>query len=76
VGVLVRGFTQLRMRGEQPVNADQVMPRARYQRGQALHERLGVHDDVRRAVAIQALQFQHDLALGVAAQACGQKAMR
>jgi hypothetical protein len=60
--------TQLRMRGEHPVKADQVQPRARYQRGHALHELLRVHDDVGRAFAIRAFQFQHDLALGVAAQ--------
>lgn len=57
------------MRGEHPVKADQVKPRARDQRGQALHELLRLHDGVGRAVAIRAFQFQHDLALGVAAQA-------
>ena len=51
------------------MKADQVQPPAWDQRGQALHELLRVHDDVDRAVAIRAFQFQHDLALGVAAQA-------
>lgn len=61
--------TQLRMRGERPVKADHVQTRAWDQRGQALHELLRVHHDVGRAVAIRAFEFQHDLALGVAAQA-------
>jgi hypothetical protein len=39
-----------------------VQPRARHQRGQALHEFQRRHDDVGGAVAEGALQLQHDLA--------------
>lgn len=57
------------MRGEHGVKADRVQPRAWDERRQALHELLRVHDDVGGAVAIGTLQFQHDLALGIAARA-------
>jgi hypothetical protein len=60
---------QFGMWGEHRVEADQVRLRAWQRGGQALHELLGLHDDMGRAVAIRALQLQHDLALGVAPQA-------
>ncbi len=76
--VLLGVFTRLPRRarhdcGTQPgigrqhaVEADQMQARTRHQRGQALHEFQRRHDDVRGAVAIGALQLQHDLACAIA----------
>ena len=61
--------TQRRVRGEHPVKADLVQPRSWHQRGQALHELLRLHDDVGGAVASRALELQHHLPPGIAAQA-------
>lgn len=63
------GGTQPRMRGEHPVTADQVVPRAQHRRCESLREYLRRHHDVGRSVATGARQLQHDLAFGVAAQA-------
>jgi hypothetical protein len=60
---------QFGMRCQHAEEADQVVPPARYQRGQALHEFLRLHDDLGRTVAIGAFQLQHDLAFAIAAQA-------
>jgi len=53
---------------QHPVEADQVQPRSCYPCGEALHEFLRRHHDVRAAVAIGASQLQHDLAFAIAAQ--------
>lgn len=60
--------TQSGMRGEHPVEADQVQPRARHQGDQALHEFQQRHHDVGGAVAIGTLQLRHDLAFAIAAE--------
>ncbi len=48
------------------MEADQVQARARYQRGQALHELQRRHHDVGGTVAVGTVQLQHELAGAIA----------
>ncbi len=48
------------------MEADQMQARARYQRGQALHELQRRHHDVGGTVALGAVQLQHELADAIA----------
>ena len=60
------GGTQLGVRGEHAVKADQMQARTGNERGQPLHELKRREHDVCGAVLIRALQLQHHLASAVA----------
>jgi len=51
-----------------PVCGDEVQARSRHQRGQALHEFLRRHHDVRGTVTPGALDFEHDVARTIASE--------
>ena len=54
--------TQLGVGREHAVEANQMQPRTRHQRGEALHELQRRHDDVSGAILVGAVQLQHDIA--------------
>src|SRR5919106_999065 len=57
---------QLRIGRQHAMEADQMEPRARHQRRQALHELQRLHDDMGGAVFVRTLQLQHNLAGAIA----------